>query len=157
MALLVACGANERSAQDSSGPILALPAVSGDTTCPADGQWAMCSVLKSIERAGLNVHRDSAKTVREAPLAVEGTRIPIARGEIRIFLYADSASRRRDQAKLDTSVFIRPAQEPTLRRSRTIVAGVNMLALLDVLNSRQRERIILALLAGPPQPPSRKP
>jgi hypothetical protein len=156
--LLVACGSSDKPAPpDTAGPVVALPPVVGDTTCPRDGRWALCSVFKSIERAGLNVHRDSARPVAEKPLSIEGTSLPIARGEIRIFLYADSLSRLRDEAKLDKTQFIRPVDEPGFKRERTLVHSANALVLVNVLNSLQRERIVLAILAGAPQPPSKTP
>jgi hypothetical protein len=158
-ALLAACGSSDKPAPppDTAGPVVALAPVVGDTTCPRDGRWALCSVFKSIERAGLNVHRDSAKAVTEKPLSIAGTSLPIARGEIRIFLYDDSLSRLRDEAKLDKTQFIRPVDEPGFKRERTIVHSANALVLVNVLNSLQRERIMFSILAGPPQPPSNKP
>jgi hypothetical protein len=114
-------------------------------------------VIKSIERAGLNAHADSATDVTEAPLSITGFELPVARGVARIFLYADSNSRRRDQAKLDSTLFVRPPREPGLRGERTLLGSANLLVLMDVANSRNRERIANALLAGPPQPPPTKP
>jgi hypothetical protein len=158
-ALLVACGSGAKPAVvDSALPVVALaPAAPGDTSCPATGLWSMCSVYKSIERAGLNAHRDLAKEVHEEPLTVAGTELPVARGEILVFLYADSGSRARDEAKLDKAAFIRPVDQPGIKRERTIVHSANLLVLVNVLNSLGRERIMNALMAGPPQLPSKKP
>lgn len=162
LALLVlvgGCGTGDKvGVADTSQPILAAPvAVQGDTACPPTGLWARCSVFKGIERAGLNAHRDLAKDVTEEPLLVPGIQIPIARGDIRIFLYADSQSRKRDQAKLDRTLFVLPHQEPGFQRQRTIVQSANLLVLMNVFTSRNRERIANALMAGPPQPPSNRP
>jgi hypothetical protein len=157
--LLVGCsGSDAPKGVDTTQPILAasIPAA-GDTSCPATGLWARCSVIKSIERAGLNAHADSAKDVSEQPLAISGFRLPIARGEIRVFLYADSNSRKRDRAKLDRTKFVLPHQQAGIARERTIVESANLLVLMDVLSSLSRERIANALMAGPPQPPSKKP
>lgn len=160
LALLAACsssGKDAARAPDSPLPIVAAPAPApGDTACPATGLWARCSVIKSIERAGLNSHADSAKDVTERPLSVPGFELPVSRGKVRVFLYGDSASRRRDQARLDTALFVSPAKDPSMRR-RTLLGSGNLLALMDVMNTRNRERIANALMAGAPQPPSKKP
>jgi hypothetical protein len=157
--LLAACGGDKATpAVDTSQPILAAaPVAPGDSTCPATGLWARCSVLKSLERAGLNTHADSAQDVTEPPLAISGFEIPIGRGRIRVFLYADSNSRRRDQAKLDPKAFVSPNREPGIARERTLVPSANLLVLMNVLGSLNRERIANALMAGPPQPPSKRP
>jgi hypothetical protein len=159
LVLLAACGrGDQKPAIDSAQPVIAAPVPApGDTSCPANGLWARCSVFKSLERAGLNTHADSARPVTEAPLSIPAVEIPIARGDIRIFLYADSASRKRDAARLDRTQFIRPVQEPGFKRERTIIESANLLVLMNVLHSLNRERIANALLAGPPQPPSRRP
>lgn len=159
LVLLGGCGSDDRAGvTDTTLPILAAPvAAPGDTACLPTGLWARCSVFKGIERAGLNAHRDSAKEVTEEPLSVPGIQIPIARGDIRIFLYADSNSRKRDAAKLDRALFVLPHQEPGFKRQRTIVQSANLLVLMNVFMSINRERIANAMMAGPPQPPSNRP
>ena len=159
LVLLVGCGDGSRksAAADTMPIVAATPPAPGDTACPATGQWARCSVLKSIERAGLNSHADSAKDVTEPPLSIGGVELPIGHGEIRVFLYADSGSRKRDRAKLDPKQFVLPHQQPGFARERTIVESANLLVLMNVLNSLSRERIANALMAGPPQPPSKRP
>lgn len=158
MVLLAACGGPDGAqAVDTSLPIVAAPSPApGDTACPATGLWARCSVIRSLERAGFNTHADSAKDVTEPVLSVPGFALPMARGEVRVFLYADSASRIRDRAKLDPAKFVLPQREP-FNRERTIVESANLLVLAEVFVSRNRERIANALMAGPPQPPSKKP
>ena len=161
LALLAACGGGSQDAPssvDTSQRIVAAVApLPGDTSCPATGLWARCSAIKAIYRAGLNTYADSAKEVTEPPLSIPGFELPLSRGKVRFFIYADSASRRRDQAKLDSTRFVIPPREPGLRGERTLVPAANLLVLMDVANSRNRERIANALMAGPPQPPSKKP
>src|SRR5690242_8614249 len=105
LALLAACGGDAKrvaSSIDTTLPVAAAATPApGDTSCPATGLWARCSAIKAIYRAGLNTHEDSAKVVREPPLSIEGFELPISRGSVRFFLYADSTSRLRDQARLD--------------------------------------------------------
>lgn len=158
VALLAACsGGDAPPVADTSQPVFAAtPAAPGDTTCPPTGLWARCSVIKSLERAGFNAHADAAQDVTEPPLAISGFEIPIGGGRIRVFLYVDSTSRKRDQAKLDPKTFIAPNREPGIARERTIAPSANLLVLMDVLGSRNRERIANAVMAGPPQPPSKQ-
>ena len=161
LALLAACSDSARDAAldvDTSQPVTAAASPApGDTTCPANGLWARCSAIKSIDRAGLNTHADSAKVVTEESLSIPGFELPISRGKVRFFLYADSNSRRRDQRRLDSTRFVIPPREPGLRGERVLIPSANLLVLMDVANSRNRERIANALMAGPPQPPSKKP
>lgn len=154
-ALVAGCGSSSPSADTAltAGPIIAAAApVPGDTTCPSTGLWARCTLFKRLEMAGLNVRKDSAAEVREPMLSVPGFEMPIARGRIRVFLYADSTSRRRDQAKLDPRAFITPRQSPGLLGERTLAPSANMLVLMEITNEQQRERIANAVMAGPPQP-----
>jgi len=160
LALLAACSSEKKNIPadvDTTKPIAAAPApLPGDTTCPATGYWARCSIIYSIERAGLNSHADSAKDVSEAPLSIAGFELRLSRGTVRFFVYADSNSRKRDQVKLDTSLFVSPRKDPSMRK-RTLVPIANVIVLMDVMNTRNRERIANAILAGAPQPPSKKP
>jgi hypothetical protein len=158
LALLAACTSEKKSVlvgADSGAPIAAAPVPApGDTSCRATGYWARCSIIKSIERAGLNSHSSSLKEVSEAPLSIGGFELPLSRGTVRFFVYADSQSRKRDQAKLDTSLFVSLNKDPSMRK-RTLVAAANLLVLMDVMNSKNRERIAYAMMAGAPQPPSK--
>ena len=164
LALLAACSGGSKEPAPSvdtavtGQAILAAPApLPGDTSCLANGLWARCSAIKAIYRAGLNTHADLAKDVTEAPLSITGFELPLARGIVRFFIYADSNSRRRDQMKLDDTRFAIPPREPVFGRQRALVPSANLLVLMDVSNSQNRERIANAILAGPPQPPSNKP
>ena len=159
LALLAACssGPSKDAQPVDTGPIVAAPVPApGDTSCPATGLWARCSVFKSIYRQGLNPHADSAKDVSEPPLSVPGFEVPLSRGTVRFFLYADSNSRKRDEAKLDTSLFVSPRKDPSMRK-RTLISAGNMLVLMDIMNTRNRERIANAMMAGAPQPPKKTP
>ena len=160
LALLAACSSEKKDAAldvDTTKPVAAAPSPTpGDTTCPATGYWARCSIIKAIERAGMNAHADSAKEITEAPLSIPGFELPLSRGTVRFFVYADSNSRKLDQLKLDTSLFVSPRKDPSMRK-RTLVPIANLLVLMDVMNTRNRERIANSMLAGAPQPPSKKP
>jgi len=160
LALLAGCSSEKKIPAldvDTTKPIAAAPvAAPGDTSCPATGYWARCSIIKAIERAGMNAHADSAKDVTESPLSIPGFELPISRGTVRFFVYADSNSRKRDQLALDTALFVSPRKDPSMRK-RTLVSAANLLVLMDVMNTRNRERIVNSMMAGAPQPPSHKP
>jgi hypothetical protein len=149
---VIACGGHSDATPvpDTTLPIVAAPTPT-DTVCSRTGLWTLCSVYYRLERSGLTVRKDSARQVKEDALAIGGVELPIARGTIRIFLYADSLSRLRDEAKLDKTKFVTPAQEPGISRQRTLVHNANLLVLMDVLNGANRERIANALMAGMPQ------
>lgn len=127
------------------------PAGSGPTSCVATGRWALCHVMKSLERAGLAPRRDSGD-VAMPPLAMRGTRFHLGTADMEVFLYENAAVRARDEAKLDRARFIEASQEPTLRGEATLIRNDNLLAVLHSRNEHQRERVSDALTAGPPQP-----
>jgi hypothetical protein len=159
LALLAACSSGpskDAAPADSNRVAAATAPAPTDTSCPATGLWARCSVIRGIYRAGLNPHADAAKEVAEPPLSIPGFELPLARGTVRFFVYADSDSRKRDEAKLDTSLFVSPRHDPS-QRKRTLISAGNMLVLMDVMNTRNRERIANAMMAGAPQPPSKTP
>lgn len=141
----------------NSPPILAATSTGSKTDCLTTGLWAECSVLMRLERAGLVVRAESLAEVREPALTIAGKRLPIARGEVAMFIYADTSSRSRDQRKLDPTLFMTPDAQPSLVKRRTLIANQNLLVLMDVVNETNRERIANALMAGPPQPPKHAP
>jgi hypothetical protein len=150
---LTACaGGNDKAAAvDSGPPIVADTATSIAHDCPVTGHWSRCLILRRIEQAGLTVRRESLTVIHESPLTIDGLRLPIARGEIHLFIYADSAMTRRDMARLDMTQFVMPDAEPDIRR-RTLVRSDNVLVLMNVANGANNERIGNAVMAGPPQP-----
>jgi hypothetical protein len=155
LALVVGCAekAAVKPTSDSALPIVASSSPGTEKDCPDTGLWARCSVLKRLERSGLTVHADSLKEIREPALTIVGERLPIAGGEIELFVYADSGSRARDAAKLDPKAFISPDRQPTILGERTLIANENLLVLMKIFSEANRERIANALLAGPPLPP----
>ncbi len=123
--------------------------------CPATGQWQLCSILERLERAGLAPRQDSGR-VTEAPLSSPGVAIQLGRSELRIFVYADRASRERDQTRLDTAKYVSASEALSMRVEPTLIATENVLAILRSRNDHQRERVSDALTAGPPQKPGAK-
>lgn len=125
----------------------------GKPACPSTGPWAACTVLERLDRAGLAPRRDSGD-VQVAPLTQSGMRVHLGSAVLEVFIYADVASRERDEARLDKREFIEPAAEPTLRGEPTLIRNANLLAILHSRSDHQRERVADAITAGLPQPHS---
>jgi hypothetical protein len=152
---LAGCGRRESRTPHRSEQAAA-PGISAATTtasgpCAANGRWAVCSVLQRLDRAGLAPRRDSG-TVAVRPLIQPAVRVHVGRSDMEIFVYADSAARARDAARLDRGKYISAAAQPTIRREATLIESANLLAILHSSDDHQRERVSDALTAGPPQP-----
>lgn len=157
LSLATACGRSERAAaRDSSAAATSAVASASTTTagvrppCERTGHWIPCQVRERLHRAGL-VLRDT--TIDDLPkTGVAPSVFRLGRGGIAIYLFADSASRRRAAAMLDTVKFVPASQPLTMLTEATLIENDNLLALLFSRNDQQRERVSDALLAGPPQP-----
>jgi hypothetical protein len=153
IALLVACGKDDKAARDSSAAVAASAvAATTNTTpepCPATGHWQPCAVKKRLQMTGL-APRDSviADTVMLGPTPT----VYVAGGSaIAVYLFPDSAARRRAAATLDSTKFIAPEAALTMRHEWTAIQNDNLLAILYTQRDQQRERVSDALMAGPPQ------
>jgi hypothetical protein len=138
LAIAIACGGESaRPPAIPRGPIVAAPSTGSQTDC----------------LTGFGIHRDSLAEVHEPGLEVSGKRLRIGRGKADFFVYADTMSRARDQAKLDPAQFISPSAQYSILKQRTLIANYNLLVLMDVAGEAYRDRIANAVMAGPPQPP----
>jgi hypothetical protein len=147
------CGKDDRAARDSALAIAAAAASSAANTapepCPATGHWELCAVKKRLEMTGL-APRDSvmSDTVKLGPTPT----VYVAGGSaIAVYLFPDSAARRRAAATLDTTKFITPDAALTMRHEATAIQNDNLLAILYSQRDQQRERVSDALMGGPPQ------
>ncbi|HTK48644.1 MAG TPA: hypothetical protein VL328_11785 [Gemmatimonadaceae bacterium] len=158
--LATACGgpesrpASERPAATASSsgasPGTAAAPAGARPPCERTGHWIPCQVRERLQRAGL-VLRDT--TIDDLPkTGVSPAVFRLGRGGIAIYLFADSAARRRAAAALDTVKFVPASQPLTMLTTATLIENDNLLALLYSRNDQQRERVSDALLAGPPQP-----
>jgi hypothetical protein len=120
--------------------------------CPPTNAWQLCSVVERLERAGL-APRQEAGRVLESPLSASGVAFRVGRSELRVFLYADRASRERDQAKLAKGKYVGATEPLSIDVEPTLIVSENLLAILRSRNDHQRERVYDALTAGPPQKP----
>lgn len=163
VALLAACRkAERRTGVDSVGPAVSsgasgAPVPIGDwhlpppgKPCASTGAWGPCTILERLDRAGL-APRVSPDMVGEAPLQQSGRLIRLGSAELKVFVYPDSVARQRDEARLDRKRYIDATQDPTLRNEATIIRSANLLAILSSKSETQRERVSLAITAGPPQ------
>ena len=84
------------------------------------------------------------------PLTQRGTRLLLGNAQLDVFVFADAATREREESRLDRSKYIEATDEPTLRGEATLIRNANLLAVLHSRNDHQRERVSDALSAGPP-------
>lgn len=130
------------------------PSTAPDTLappCPPTGRWAECTVINRLEQAGLIMEPHQDPVTRE-PLQRQGRGFSVRSAELEVFIYPDRNARERDQARLDPDDYLEADAPPEPVHKPTIVASENLLVVLDTRRERQRERITLALTAGPPQP-----
>lgn len=132
---------------------LSAAAATDSSPCPATGRWALCSVFERLERAGL-VPDSAHESATEPPLRASGTKVTVRRAAMELYVYPTREARERDERLLDRSRYLAADQPPEPRHKPTLVTSENLLVVLDTRNERQRERITLALTAGPPQPPA---
>jgi hypothetical protein len=131
----------------------AVVAASPNPTCPATGEWAPCSVMYRLERAGLAPKLDSVAKPDETSLHGQSMVVKVGlSAKLEVVLYPDSAARIADAAKLDRTQLVGATAAQTIRRERTLIENANLVGLLTSINDHQRERVSDALTAGPPQP-----
>ncbi len=152
-AVTASCGKDDKSARDSAATAAAVAAsgaaLAAPEPCPATGHWKPCAVKKRLEMTGL-APRDSvvSDTVKLGPTPT----VYVAGGSaIAVYLFPDSATRRRAAATLDTTKFIAPDVALTMRHEATAIQNDNLLAILYSQRDQQRERVSDALMGGPPQ------
>jgi hypothetical protein len=157
LVVAAACGKSDGPANDSprSATTPAAPAAVANADprkpdCPRTGHWAACHVRERLIRSGL-VPRDTSREALPA-LGAKPAVYRLGRGALAVYLFADSAARAREAAKLDTVKFVRAPQPPTMMSEATVIENDNLLALLFSKNEQQIERVSDALMAGAPQP-----
>jgi hypothetical protein len=150
---LAACGGGEQSdrtvpATPGAATATATAAPTGSPTCLGSGHWEECTLPDRLERAGLvPIARDS---ITRPWLAVAGRSWQLHRSTLHVFRYPDADARARDQATLDT-LRAAPAADTTITwNGRTmLLASDNLLAVLVSDDDVLRERVALAITAGP--------
>ncbi len=159
MLLVLAAGCSKHETPPaSSRTVEAMPtgAAVGEPpgpTCPSTGLWQACSVIYHLARAGLAPSVDSSAAPADSLLSIKPLILKIGQlAVLEVYLYADSAARKADAARLDRTQFVDGTAPQTIRRERTLIESVNLIGLLTSLNGHQRERVSDALTAGPPQP-----
>lgn len=158
IAALLALGACRRGDSSSADTTVAggvrspvVIGVGGKSDCPGTGHWTPCAVRKRLDAAGV-----APQTATELPNLPKLDAAPVlytvGKSGLAVYLFADSTSRARAAAALDTVHFIPASKELTMRGETTAIQNDNLLALLFSRMEQQRERVSDALLAGPPQP-----
>ena len=148
----LACGNGDDGAAQATPEV---PAAAGETAatadgCPETGLWQRCNVEKRIERAGL-VATAMPDTAHKDFMAVPGLRYDLGRGELQVYLYADSAARSRDTGRLDPERAAPPGQGGGWSTRARLITSNNMAAVLLTTNETLAERVALALGAGLPR------
>lgn len=169
VAVLAGCGRGGGSANDSVGARGAPPenhatsaaAESGNPSpaadtvaphCPATGLWSECTFVERLEQAGL-VLTPEQEPATEKPLQRQGVRFKARNATMEAYFYTSQDERERDQRRLPAGTYLREDQAPEPIHKPTVVTSGNLLVVLDTHRERQRERITLAITAGPPQAP----
>lgn len=164
-AIAAACNSSPRSStpdtvaapvagttQNSIPSVSQLPAVD---PCLHDGKWALCSIERRLKQSGFVVKRIDSASMNRAGFSIKPTVYSLGQSRLEVFLYADSASLMKDIGKLDTLVVgPRGTQTQWGDIPPVLVRSANLAGVILSLNSRQVERAILAITAGPPQPGS---
>jgi hypothetical protein len=152
LAVAAACGPSD--APPTRMAATPAPAVEpGSGSCPANGAWAVCSVMYRLERAGVAPAVDSTAKPDEPTLGGSTMLLKIGlSAHLEVHLYADSATRVAATSTLDRAQFVNGTQPQTIKRERTLIESANLVGLLTSINAHQRERVSDALTAGPPQP-----
>ncbi|MDQ6718389.1 MAG: hypothetical protein M3Z17_08605 [Gemmatimonadota bacterium] len=161
MAVCTSCG-KSKSPSDSppaaaiAGAASATPASTGSggkPACPSTGKWALCSVEKRLQRAGLVARRDSGDTAMRAGFSAKPVAYALGRdSHLDLFIYPDEAALARDIAKLDT-IRVAPAGKPgAWPVPPSLIRSANLAAVLVTKDAREADRVSLALTAGAPQP-----
>jgi hypothetical protein len=152
--LLLACGGSDTppaagAPGDTRDAASGASAPPGGDGCPETGAWQRCSIEKRLERAGL-VAKPLPDTARVALFSVPGLRYDVGRGELQVYLYPDSAARKRDTGALDPTRAARPGEAAPWNTQATLITSGNMAAVYLGVNATQAERVQLALGAGLP-------
>lgn len=123
--------------------------------CPHNGKWALCSIERRLKQSGFVVRKVDSVAMSRAGFSIKPTVYSLGQSRLEVFLYADSASMMKDVVKLDT-VIVGPRGTLTQWGDvpPVLVRSANLAGVILSLNSRQVERAILSLTAGPPQPGS---
>lgn len=124
--------------------------------CPRDGRWHPCSLEHRLQLAGLRPARLDSVTGPDGTipgLAVPTTVWRTGQRTVRVAFFPDSAAARTAFAGLDSAAAgPRGAPLPAWPEPPTLFRGANAIVLMLGGTSRQVERLVDAIQAGPPQP-----
>lgn len=141
-----ACGSNAESNADNSPAaaaqsVAAVPSSGSDnSSCPANGLWAVCSIEKRLKQSGFVAQKTDSVGERRAGFTVTPVAYKLNKSRLELYFYDDAAALQRDISKVDT-VTVAPV----------FIRSANLAALLFTDDGTQAERLSLALTAGAPQ------
>ena len=153
LAWFAACGRGKGAASDTAVAQQTTPAVApgGVPTCQRTGHWSECTVRIRLEQSGLAPQSGSDKIGDLPTLGVKPVTLTLGNAGVAFYVYADTVSRHRAGASLDTAKFIAQTRPISMKSETTLIQNDNVLMLLFSKNEHQRERVADAITAGPPQ------
>ncbi len=135
-----------------SQPATSAIAARAKSACPANGKWALCSIEKRLQRAGLVARRDSADTTMRAGFTVKPAAYALGRdSHVDIFIYRDEAALAADISKLDILRVAPTGKRGAWATPPTLIRSANLAAVLVTKDAREADRVALAITAGAPQ------
>ena len=150
--IALGCGKGSAPAPESAASHApAAPLGAAAPSCPKTGHWTPCQVKSRLEAAGVAPRPDSG-TLELPALGPTPVRYLVGKAALAVYLYPDSTTRARAGRSLDSTKFIAPSADLTMRGEATAIQNDNLLALLFSRIDQQRERVSDAFLAGAPQP-----
>jgi hypothetical protein len=161
LGILASCSGDKPSSSDSTSessrlePAIAtpIPSPATENACEHNGLWAACSVERRLKQSGFVVKKVDEEPQR-AGFTIKPVVYSIGKSRLEVFIYDDEQSLARDLQGFDTVAVAPTGTTPTWPSKPTLIRSVNLAAVLLSENSRQAERVILAITAGPPQPGS---
>ncbi len=152
---LAACGRGKPPAADSSSAASASSAGASQVssgTCPRTGHWGDCQLRARLEQSGLAPRSTTDKLGDLPSLAAKPVTLMLGNAGLAAYFFADTMSRHRAAAALDTAKFIPQTRSISMKAETTLIENDNALVLLFSRNEHQRERVADAITAGAPQP-----
>jgi hypothetical protein len=145
----VAATARDTTAAIASSTAVAPSATAAADTCPMEGDWAECKVVRRLTDAGYRPLPEGDAASGVFPVA--GTRYAVGSGTLHIYVFPSARERERAVAVIDTVAVAPRGAAATWGGVATLVVSNNLAAVLVSDNGRLIERVQNALTAGLPR------
>jgi len=138
--------------QPESSAVSRAPAAGG-SPCEHTGLWAPCSLERRLKQSGF-VLKKLDENPQRAGFKVKPVVYSLGSSRLEVFIYDDEKSLLGDLQAMDTVAVAPAGSTASWPSTPTLIHSANLAAVLLSRNSRQAERVVLAITAGPPQPGS---